>query len=550
MTLPEIYLKEIKIENFMSFKKGVISFIKENSEIAHFTIITGPNGAGKSSVFQSLKYVLGSNSKDGRYKKWDDFIRYGSDVMRVSAVFVSSTGKMINIERINRKNHGSIFKLNGKPVQAEKVRNFARKFKLKPDNPFLFIRQGDVNGIKDLSNEQIFHLIESGVGIQEIRTEIEKNNEKLSEIKDKITQLYNQKDVYQKNEKILKEKLLILNEKRALEKKLIKANAERTWAKKENLIKRITSIKEKIKEKEKNVNHKDKLIEEIDARILDLQNKIKTIDNDINECNRKLATNKSQISELNKKKNNWSDEKKRLFDLNKEIKKKKETIKGNIEYLETQKNQLIAKNKHALFEIKTLEQINEQLQKQMDDIRSEYSKNKEWIDLYESIQKRIKNTEIEVESLQSDIHGIIMKIKDYTEQENYIKDYLRENKWYFSNDIKITPREYYEKQFKDISLRISSLSNELDASRMKETELRKKLFSSKKGNGKGRIPKETMLLAQDIKSSGMDERIKGPIFEFLKFDQEHARAIDAVFKKNNLLGFVAFNKNDFTYLNS
>ncbi|MHA1798586.1 MAG: AAA family ATPase, partial [Candidatus Helarchaeota archaeon] len=449
MTLPEIYLKEIKIENFMSFKKGVISFIKENSEIAHFTIITGPNGAGKSSVFQSLKYVLGSNSKDGRYKKWDDFIRYGSDVMRVSAVFVSSTGKMINIERINRKNHGSIFKLNGKPVQAEKVRNFARKFKLKPDNPFLFIRQGDVNGIKDLSNEQIFHLIESGVGIQEIRTEIEKNNEKLSEIKDKITQLYNQKDVYQKNEKILKEKLLILNEKRALEKKLIKANAERTWAKKENLIKRITSIKEKIKEKEKNVNHKDKLIEEIDARILDLQNKIKTIDNDINECNRKLATNKSQISELNKKKNNWSDEKKRLFDLNKEIKKKKETIKGNIEYLETQKNQLIAKNKHALFEIKTLEQINEQLQKQMDDIRSEYSKNKEWIDLYESIQKRIKNTEIEVESLQSDIHGIIMKIKDYTEQENYIKDYLRENKWYFSNDIKITPREYYEKQFKD-----------------------------------------------------------------------------------------------------
>ncbi|MHA1749783.1 MAG: hypothetical protein ACTSYF_14210, partial [Promethearchaeota archaeon] len=99
-------------------------------------------------------------------------------------------------------------------------------------------------------------------------------------------------------------------------------------------------------------------------------------------------------------------------------------------------------------------------------------------------------------------------------------------------------------------LRISSLSNELDASRMKETELRKKLFSSKKGNGKGRIPKETMLLAQDIKSSGMDERIKGPIFEFLKFDQEHARAIDAVFKKNHLLGFVAFNKNDFTYLNS
>ena len=41
-----ISLESMELENFLSFKKAKVSFIKPDGIPANFSIITGPNGAG------------------------------------------------------------------------------------------------------------------------------------------------------------------------------------------------------------------------------------------------------------------------------------------------------------------------------------------------------------------------------------------------------------------------------------------------------------------------------------------------------------------------
>src|SRR5271157_5124621 len=108
-----LFLEWIELENFLSFKKARISFTLNDGSVSKFSIITGPNGAGKSSVFQALKFVLGSNAKDGRYAKWDGFINHGADYLRVRARFRTKgeRGECIEIERLLRKDHATTFTL-------------------------------------------------------------------------------------------------------------------------------------------------------------------------------------------------------------------------------------------------------------------------------------------------------------------------------------------------------------------------------------------------------------------------------------------------------
>ena len=59
-----IFIKKVILENFLSFQKDEVDFGKSK-----FVIIVGPNWSGKTSIFQAIKFALGSNERDERYKK-------------------------------------------------------------------------------------------------------------------------------------------------------------------------------------------------------------------------------------------------------------------------------------------------------------------------------------------------------------------------------------------------------------------------------------------------------------------------------------------------
>ena len=66
-------LERVILINFNSFQNDEVPLSNG------LTIITGPNGAGKSTIFQGIKFGLSSNERDGRAKKWSDFIRIGEN---------------------------------------------------------------------------------------------------------------------------------------------------------------------------------------------------------------------------------------------------------------------------------------------------------------------------------------------------------------------------------------------------------------------------------------------------------------------------------------
>ncbi|MFX1439061.1 MAG: AAA family ATPase, partial [Promethearchaeota archaeon] len=72
MSKAKVHIGSVRLKNFLSFYKGVVSFDPG------LTVIIGPNGSGKTSVFHAIKFALGSNQREERYSKWSDFVRHGA----------------------------------------------------------------------------------------------------------------------------------------------------------------------------------------------------------------------------------------------------------------------------------------------------------------------------------------------------------------------------------------------------------------------------------------------------------------------------------------
>ena len=73
-------------------------------------LIIGPNWSGKTSIYQAIKFALGSNERDDRYKKWSDFIRDGQDHAMVE-LHLELNGKIIRIRRIVIKGKSPYYEL-------------------------------------------------------------------------------------------------------------------------------------------------------------------------------------------------------------------------------------------------------------------------------------------------------------------------------------------------------------------------------------------------------------------------------------------------------
>ncbi len=88
-----MYIRKVILENFLSFQKDEVDFGKSK-----FVIIVGPNWSGKTSIFQAIKFVLGSNARDDRYKKWSDFIRNDQNHAMVE-IHIQNGEKLIKLRR-------------------------------------------------------------------------------------------------------------------------------------------------------------------------------------------------------------------------------------------------------------------------------------------------------------------------------------------------------------------------------------------------------------------------------------------------------------------
>ena len=104
----KIHIKKVILENFLSFQKDEVDF-----EEAKFVIIVGPNWSGKTSIFQAIKFVLGSNERDDRYTKWSNFIRNGQNHAMVE-IHIQNGDDLLKIRRYVIRGQSPFFKVQHK----------------------------------------------------------------------------------------------------------------------------------------------------------------------------------------------------------------------------------------------------------------------------------------------------------------------------------------------------------------------------------------------------------------------------------------------------
>jgi chromosome segregation protein len=544
-------LESIDLENFLSFRAGSISFLLDEGNVSRFTILTGPNGAGKSSVFQALKFVLGSNAKDGRYAKWDGFINHGAEYLRVRAKFRDEGGDCIEIERLLRKDHATTFLLNGKASTAAKVLATVKGMGLSPDNIFSFVAQGHVNAIKELSPEQLFFLIETGMGMDGLRVDIEEKATHLAGLHEQVTDLGQQRGSFEKQDKILKERLDRYLEKKELEDELVHLNAEKKWAQHVDIECKITEKKESIDTINADIENATSQMEDLKLGSAGLEAQKNETGDHIIESKVLLGSRGEALAAIKEEIKAWDGEKKDLFEENEDLKRQAEDVKNSIASLDGELD-LAATARDALVE--RVDQANgdrESLKKRQEEIRDELVKNQDWLDTRTTIKKEIDDemagkatNEALLQSLEKDIGEAMKQVEDLNHE-------LRNANWYFELSARADPKQFLTDQVKKFSTDLEQKQASLQAKRRDEVEFRKQ-YSGIVGtrNMEPAVPEEIDNLKREIEARNLQDRIKGPIYEFLEFDPKHAKALEAAFKKNALLGFVAFTEEDFTLLNS
>nr|MDO8115633.1 chromosome segregation SMC family protein [Candidatus Sigynarchaeota archaeon] len=544
-------LEWIEIENFLSFRKSRIRLLRDDGSLVKFLVLTGPNGGGKTSIFQALKFVLGSNNKDKRYETWEEFINRDEDFMRVRASFKTRGGERHEIGRTIRRGRGSSYSLNGSPVQLKTIEAIVKQLRISPDNIFTFIVQGQVNAIRDLPADKIFQLVEWGMGVDRMKEEIQHNADDLQNKRTLLAQLETQLENCIKNERVLQDQFRVLQKKRFLRSELVKLNAEMNWARREDVNMEIEALQHALDQNgvllQGHLDEKRTIEEEI-SRLDEKRTEIKEIIETRKALEHDLRLNKQDIDAEIKK---LDDEKRILFTRVESLKTQIDERETAIKELEKERKVLEQGLEQNKDKRANLSKKKEEKQRKREGIKQDLDIHKEWFENHSSLERKRDAHQHELGDVEKDIEVNEAALAGFIDRIGDVNQYMKGSEWYFSAEYQGNPKKVLTSRIKQLEKEISGKQNQLDASKKDESECRK-LTGGAQHDGK-----ETSMdlrkiesVVEEIGKRGLNERVKGPIYSFLEFDPAHARAIEAVFKKNALLGFVTFTKHDFHLISS
>ena len=226
-----MYLKALEIQGFKSFPDKVrLAFEKD------YTAIVGPNGSGKSNISDAICWVMGEQrSKALRGAKMEDVIfggsgqRSASGFAQVSLIFDNSAGlfqsdsQEVMITRRFYKSGESEYYINKTPVRLKDVNELLMDTGLGRDG-YSIIGQGRVDEILSAKSVDRREVFEEAAGIskyryrkEETQRKIEKTEENLLRVGDKIAELELQVVPLKKQAETAKRFLLLRDELRGLE---------------------------------------------------------------------------------------------------------------------------------------------------------------------------------------------------------------------------------------------------------------------------------------------------------------------------------------------
>ena len=534
----EILITKVILENFLSFQKDEVDFGKSK-----FVIIVGPNWSGKTSVFQAIKFALGSNERDERYKKWSNFIRNGQNHAMVE-IHIQYGEETIKVRRYVVRGHSPYFKIQRKgdkdfkklPVQD--IHHLISDLHINPDNQFAFVSQGKIDAIKNLKPSELCLFLEEGIGLKDLRDEILQQKNNVLNLNNELQSLKSKRNTLNISLDLLNPKLERLKKKNKLSEIKRKFNDELLWANKDKLEKDITNIKDTIK-------NATQVLEGIKKKKEISDREISAYSSKISEKERKIINLSKRVGELSyikqdliAKIQNWQKEKiiaKNELDL---LSEKIIEIKKDIDNFEKQKESIdnevqILRNRSKNAGLKIDKLIIEQNQ-----LIKKIKQNKEILDRYNQINLEKRQRLMNIEENENLILTYNDEINQLFQSFNDIEHKLKKNKWFLENPSKNLLVQL-DKELKRLSLRLYDLDSEIKQIEISKSKKFNKLKILQTSLRERRVvlPPNITILKDEISKRGL--KVKGPIIDYVKYDDKLSYAIESVLGEKLLYSFVA-----------
>ena len=536
----DVFIRKVILENFLSFKRDEVNF-----EDKKFLLIVGPNWSGKTSIFQAIRFALGSNERDERYKKWSDFIRHGQKHAMVE-LEIQNGNELIQIRRNVIKGQSPFFliKKQGdeeyKKVHATEIQNLISNLNYNPDNHFAFVSQGKIDAIKSLKPAELCNFLEEGIGLKGLRDEILQQKHNVIDLNTELKALRSKKNVLNISLDLLQPKLERLEQKHKLVDIKRKYEDELLWANKKKLKEEIKYLERDFSKLKVQIDEIKLKKENIDKQVNKFENLLFQTDNNINNAKENLGKNKQKRKDLLDKIQKWHAEeiliKQNLDNLSDQISKEKKILDNYSNQKKSLDNEIqLIKDK-----LNSIELILDDLIKEQSELIEKIKLNKEFIEVYNQIisekdtkQKKIQENKNDIKIINDEINQIFQSFRD-------IEHKLEKNKWFLEN-----PTKSLLKQLDSELSRINSTQyttnakkEQLERERFKKINNLKLLQESLRKRRVIYPPRSNIeVLKDEIKKR--DLKVKGPIIDFLKYEDDLSYAIESVLGEKLLYSFVA-----------
>ncbi|MHA1563438.1 MAG: AAA family ATPase, partial [Promethearchaeota archaeon] len=512
----KIKLEKIILEDFISFDYNEVIFHPE------FTIITGPNGVGKSSIYHALKFVLGSNDYDGRYKKWSNFIRTGQKYAIVT-LYLKFSGKNYCLRRTVFKDRTPKFSFQGSDekelhdVSAKTIQEFVDKIGIDPNHVFSFMSQGKIGSLKNFKDEALCSFVEKGLGLNILREKILYQKEKIDYLKKEYSALISRRDSLKYQLVELEPKLKRLEKKRSLLNKLERLDNELLWAQKEDIIKQIEVYRDQIQFKEDSIKDLDLEINSLQEEEISIEGNLKQIKDEYKDKINNISKKEARLEILKEEINKWTSEKNQIADkidkISKDIEKLQLDLnKQDFELKSYQKSMddLIVLTKEAKILLKSYEDEERSLNKKFIKFREILFDYNSKTQIFSNLKDNLKDLEETQNKKESEINE---KAKDIQKIDHELKDF----KWFMENpkkDLQIRMKDLMEKYQNTINIFIDDL-NQLQEQYKRLTGEIERVKQSVHDKSMPK-PRSIISMMDEIKQRNMQSI--GPLIDYITFD--------------------------------
>lgn len=532
------FIRKVILENFLSFQKDEVEFGD-----AKFVIIVGPNWSGKTSIFQAIKFVLGSNERDDRYTKWSSFIRNGQNHALVE-IHIQTKDNLVQLRRYVIRGQSPYFTIKTKnekefhKVQVHEIQKLISNLNINPDNQFAFVSQGKIDAVKNLKPTELCSFLEEGIGLKPLRDEILNQKGNVHTLENDLNSMKARRNTLNISLELLTPKINRLKQKNQLLTIKKKYNDELLWANKDKLekeIERVVEIIENIKLVIQVIKERKK---NYDSDILELVNKISIEEKKINGLTKKIGEFSFERSDLIAKIENWQKEKKLAKQVLDDLSTKLRDLEKIVINYEKQKESF--ENEHTIIkeQCDKLDTAIESLIKEQDQLVKKIKQNKAILDEYNNIIDEKNKKELKIQENHKLIYNLNDEINQLFQSFKDIEHRLEKNKWFLEKPSKSLLQEL-EKDLRKASLRIYEIDSEIKKQEFEKSKRVKKLqiLQSSLRERKVLLPSSISILKEEIERR--DLNVKGPLIEYLKYDDDLSYAIESVLGEKLLYSFIA-----------